>query len=496
MRPQRPILALICLLFYTIQAQSQLHSPNYEFRAAWVATVENIDWPSKRGLSVQAQKAEFIRLVDMHQRNGMNALIVQIRPSADAFYPSTLEPWSEYLTGKQGLPPDPYYDPLAFMIEETHKRGMEFHAWLNPYRAVFNILRSSLIPNHLTKTTPQWFVTYGDKKYFNPGIPEVREYTAKVVEDIVKRYAVDGIHMDDYFYPYKIPGKEFPDQATFLKYGKGMTKDAWRRSNCDSIIVLLQKTIRKANPKVKFGISPFGVWRNKSQDPMGSDTRSGPTNYDELHADVLLWLQKGWIDYIAPQLYWERGHALASYDVLLRWWNEYSYDRHLYIGHGIYRAGSNTAWKNRNEIPEQIKALREFKTTHGSIYYNSNVFNRNPNGWNDSLQQNYYRYPALPPPMYWIDNTAPAQPLIERTEGSQKVKLVYNGEDSIKGFAIFMHEGKGEADFNNSQLIRFIVANKTSTIDLQSFTEAKGKRLLVASVDTDNNVSPLLELHP
>lgn len=466
------------------------YSPNYEFRAAWVATVENIDWPSKRTLSVADQQAEFIQLVEMHRRNGMNALIVQVRPSADAFYPSTLEPWSEYLTGKQGLPPSPYYDPLVFMITETHKRGMEFHAWLNPYRAVFNIVRSSVAPNHITKQHPEWFVTYGDKKYFNPGLIEVRKHVAEVVKDLVSRYKIDAIHMDDYFYPYKIPGREFPDQATYVKYGKGMDKDEWRRSNCDSIIVLLQQTIRKANPKVKFGISPFGVWRNKSQDPMGSETRSGPTNYDELYADVLLWLQNGWIDYIAPQLYWERGHPLASYDILLRWWNEHSYARHLYIGHGIYRAGSNTAWKNRDEIPAQIKALRSYENTQGSIYYNSNVFNRNPNGWNDSLQQNYYRYPALVPPMFWLDNTTPPQPLVEKIN-EHTYRLVYKGEERIKGFAVFMNDSKGEPDFGNSQLIEFIVGDKTATVDINKHAEAKGKKILIASVDTDNNVSPL-----
>lgn len=481
------LLSLFLVLFLHPKAQ---YSPNYEFRAAWVATVENIDWPSKRTLSTEEQQAEFIKLVEMHHRNGMNALIVQIRPSADAFYPSSLEPWSEYLTGKQGLPPSPYYDPLEFMIQETHKRGMEFHAWLNPYRAVFNILRSSIAPNHISKQHPEWFVTYGDKKYFNPGIPEVRDHVSAVVKDIVKRYAIDAIHMDDYFYPYKIPGREFPDQSTFQQYGKGMTKNEWRRSNCDSIIVQLQQTIRKINPKVKFGISPFGVWRNKHQDPMGSETRSGPTNYDELHADVLLWLQKGWIDYIAPQLYWERGHALASYDILLRWWNEHSYERHLYIGHGIYRAGSNTAWKNRNEIPEQIKALRSYKNVQGSIYYNSSSFNRNPNGWNDSLQQNYYRYPALVPPMPWIDNTIPPQPLVEKAN-EHTYKLAYKGEEKIKGFAVFMHQGKEEPDFGNSQLILFILGDKTAIIDLSKLPETKNRNVLIASVDTDNNVSPL-----
>ncbi|MFN3665323.1 MAG: glycoside hydrolase family 10 protein, partial [Sediminibacterium sp.] len=351
-------------------------------------------------------------------------------------------------------------------------------------------IRSSVAPNHVTKQHPEWFVTYGDKKYFNPGLTEVRKHVAEVVKDLVSRYKIDAIHMDDYFYPYKIPGREFPDQATYVKYGKGMEKDEWRRSNCDSIIVLLQQTIRKANPKVKFGISPFGVWRNKSQDPMGSETRSGPTNYDELYADVLLWLQNGWIDYIAPQLYWERGHPLASYDILLRWWNEHSYARHLYIGHGIYRAGSNTAWKNRDEIPAQIKALRSYENTQGSIYYNSNVFNRNPNGWNDSLQQNYYRYPALVPPMFWLDNTTPPQPLVEKIN-EHTYRLVYKGEERIKGFAVFMNDSKEEPDFGNSQLIEFIVGDKTATVDINKHAEAKGKKILIASVDTDNNVSPL-----
>ena len=210
--------------------------PKYEFRAVWIATVENIDWPSKKNLSVQEQKAEFIHILDMHQRNGMNAVFMQVRPSADAFFPSPYEPWSEYLTGRQGQAPSPYYDPLEFMIEETHKRGMEFHAWLNPYRAVFNINKSSIAPNHITRVHPEWFLTYGDKKYFNPGEPEVIKHMVNVVKDLIKRYDLDGIHMDDYFYPYRISGREFPDEAAYRKYGNGMRKDDWRRANCDSFI--------------------------------------------------------------------------------------------------------------------------------------------------------------------------------------------------------------------------------------------------------------------
>ena len=325
--------------------------------------------------------------------NGMNAVIVQIRPAGDALYPSQYEPWSEFLTGQQGKAPSPFYDPLEFMIKETHNRGLEFHAWLNPYRAVFNMRISSIAPTHLTQLHPEWFLVYGGKKYFNPALPEVRLHTAKIVKDILTRYDIDAIHMDDYFYPYRIAGKEFPDQKSYLQYGKGMNKENWRRSNCDSIIKLLYETIRSTNPRVKFGISPFGIWRNKSQDPMGSETKGGQTNYDDLYADILLWLEKGWIDYVVPQLYWERGHKLSDYDTLLEWWNQHTYGRQLFIGHGFYRAGSNLAWRNPAEIPKQIEALRKFKTTQGSVFFNSKVFEKNPLGWNDSLKNNYYQRP-------------------------------------------------------------------------------------------------------
>ena len=380
-------------MFFGTLLPAQLN-PNYEFRAVWVASVDNIDWPTSKNLSVDAQKAAFIKLLDMHQQNGMNAVVVQIRPAGDALYPSQLEPWSEFLTGKQGKPPIPYYDPLEFMIQETHHRGLEFHAWLNPYRAVFNMKTSSVAPTHLTRLHPEWFLVYGDKKYFNPALPEVKLHTARVVKDIVARYDLDAIHMDDYFYPYRIAGKEFPDKESYQLYGNGMNKENWRRSNVDSIIKLLYLTIRSTNPRVKFGISPFGIWRNKSQDPMGSDTKGGQTNYDDLYADILLWLEKGWIDYVVPQLYWERGHKLADYDVLLDWWNQHSYGKQLFIGQGIYRAGSNAAWRNPAELPKQIEALRKYATTHGSVYFNSKVFEKNPNGWNDSLKNNYYYFPA------------------------------------------------------------------------------------------------------
>lgn len=374
-----------------------------EFRGVWIATVDNIDWPQRGDVNSASQKAEFIRQLDMHQRNGMNAVIVQVRPSADAFYPSTYEPWSQWLTGTQGRPPSPYYDPLQFMIAEAHKRGMEFHAWLNPYRANFNIRSASIAPNHITRIHPEWFLTYGDKKYFDPSNRDAQQFVVDVVSDIVRRYDIDAIHMDDYFYPYRIAGKEFPDAASYIRSGTSLSKDDWRRSNVDTIIQKLSVAIKAEKPYCKFGISPFCVWRNKDKDPEGSDTQAGQTNYDDLYADILLWLKKEWIDYVAPQLYLEIGHDKVAYEKALDWWSKHSYGRHVYIGHGIYRSFERSAaWKNPKELPNQIKLLRTYPEVQGSIYFSSKTFDRNPNGWNDSLRNNYYRLPATIPNMNWL----------------------------------------------------------------------------------------------
>ena len=393
---------LIFYLFVLICHSSA--QPKYEFRAVWIATVDNTDWPPKGMVDVDSQKAEFIRQLDMHKKNGMNAIIMQVRPAADAFYPSQYEPWSQWLTGTQGKPPSPYYDPLQFMIEETHKRGMEFHAWCNPYRADFKIGESSISPSHITRLHPEWFKTYGDKKYFDPSNKEAQKFVIKVICDIVSRYDVDAIHMDDYFYPYRIAGKEFPDEDAYKRSGTKLNKDDWRRSNVDSIIKALSIAIKKEKPWVKFGISPFSVWRNNDKDPDGSDSKASQTNYDDLYANIVLWLKKGWIDYVAPQLYLEIGNSRIAYEKMLDWWSKHTYGRHLFIGHGVYRVTSNapTAWKNPNELPNEIKLLRKYPNVQGSIYFSSKSFNNNPNGWNDSLQNNYYREPALVPPMDWL----------------------------------------------------------------------------------------------
>jgi len=389
-------LALLCVL----QSFSQ---PKYEFRGVWIATIDNIDWPQPGVVNPEQQKMDFIRQLDLHQRNGMNAVIVQVRPSADAFYPSPYEPWSQWLSGIQGKAPSPYWDPLEFMVEEAHKRNMEFHAWLNPYRANTKIGSASIAPDHITRQHPEWFLTYGDKKYFDPSNKEAQDFVVNVVHDIVKRYDVDGIHMDDYFYPYPLPNKSFPDEVSYKRSGSKLSKPDWRRSNVDSIIKKINIVIKNEKPWCKFGISPYSVWRNKSQDPEGSDTQAWQTNYDDLFANVLLWLKNGWIDYVAPQLYQEIGHRKIAYEKLVSWWSDHSYGRHVYIGHAIYRSMERSGpWKNPKELPNQIKLIRENENVQGSIYFSSNCFDRNPNGWNDSLRNNYYKAPALIPPMEWL----------------------------------------------------------------------------------------------
>ena len=396
LRFHRKITSLLLILL-ALKTTAQQPEIKPELRAVWIATITNIDWPDRPTTDSYEQKKQFIKLLDMHQRNGMNAIVMQIRPATDAFYPSPFEPWSQWLTGTQGQAPVPYYDPLEFMITETHKRGMEFHAWMNPYRAVFNIFTSSITATHITRLHPEWFLIYGDKKYFDPGNKEVQQYVASVVNDVVTRYAVDAIHFDDYFYPYPIAGKEFPDYGTYKKYGTNMSKADWRRSNVDSIIRSLYMVIKKQNVKCQFGISPFGVWRNDDRDPVNGSKTRGQSNYDDLYADILLWLKNGWVDYVAPQLYWEFGHKTVAYEVLVEWWSKHTYGKNCYIGLGIYRAGSNTAWRDKTLLPRQIEKLRATPNIQGMIFYSSKSFENNPNGWSDSLRLNYFNIAAPVP---------------------------------------------------------------------------------------------------
>jgi uncharacterized lipoprotein YddW (UPF0748 family) len=490
------LLAIVFL--FSLQGMAQDAPPKYEFRGVWIATVDNIDWPSKKGLPVEQQKDEFKKILDMHHRNGMNAIVMQVRPAADAFYPSTLEPWSEYLNGKQGLPPTPYYDPLQFMIEETHKRGMEFHAWFNPYRAVFNVGQSSVSPSHISRINKDWAVTYGKFKWFDPALPEVRQHVARVIKDVVERYDIDAVHFDDYFYPYKIDGKDFPDAKSYAKYGRGMNKADWRRSNVDSIIKLLSETIKATKPRVKFGISPFGIWRNKKQDPKGSNT-NGSSNYDDLYADIRLWLQNEWIDYVTPQLYWQIGHRLADYTELVEWWNDNAFGRQLYIGHGYYRY-NEAPWRDPKEIPRQIQMLREYENVHGSIYFSSKTFEVNPHGWNDSLRNNYYRVPALIPPMRWIDGQSPPKPLIDQAKVSfdgVELKVAFKNKSAdIRNYA-FYYSTENNIDTEDARFLYALIPAAVvegAVIKLPVLDKKVNRYMKVTAIDVNNNESEAEEL--
>ncbi|HQK40100.1 MAG TPA: family 10 glycosylhydrolase, partial [Flavobacterium alvei] len=312
---------IVLLSFWNAHSQYDAKYPKNEFRAVWIATVVNIDWPKAGTDSVSKQKADFIEILETYKKLNYNAIIVQIRSTGDAFYPSKLAPWSRYITGKEGQAPKPYYDPLAWMIEQAHQRGFEFHAWLNPYRATFDTKTETLSKEHDFFKHRDWMIKYGEtgkeKYYYNPALPEVQSHLTAVVEEVVKNYDVDAIHFDDYFYPYKVSGKEFNDTASFKKYSYKQSLEDWRRDNVNNFVKNIYYSIKRIKPWVQFGISPFGVWRNKSVDPKGSDTQSGQTNYDDLYADPIAWMEGNYIDYMLPQLYWSIYHKTASYSKLI-----------------------------------------------------------------------------------------------------------------------------------------------------------------------------------
>lgn len=397
----------------SLRACAQSIPPKRELRGVWIASVENIDWPSARTLTADQQRREYQRMLNAEQRAGINAVFVQVRPASDAFYKSELEPWSKWLTGQQGRAPSPDYDPLPFLIDEAHDRGMEFHAWFNPYRASLDSVTRRLAPNHQFRQHPEWFIRYAGKLLYNPGLPEVRNYITQVILDVVRRYDIDGVHFDDYFYPYPEPGQAIHDEAAFARYNPDNLKLAdWRRQNVNLLIQQVHDSIRSTKRWVKFGVSPFGVWMNKSGHPEGSDTRAGQPSYANLYADTRLWLQQGWVDYIVPQLYWSSNFRLVPYATILEWWSRNHYDRHLYIGQGAYRmlenTRSDTTWRNPRELPRQVRLNRSFPTdVSGSVFFSAKSIMANPLHTTDSLRLNLFRYPALIPTMPWMDAVPP-----------------------------------------------------------------------------------------
>jgi uncharacterized lipoprotein YddW (UPF0748 family) len=418
-----------------------------EFRGVWVATVRNIDWPSKPGLPPSLAKAELLALLDRAAALGLNAVIFQVRPAADALYASKIEPWSEFLTGRQGLAPAPLWDPLEFAVREAHARGLELHAWFNPYRAREPTAKSPLARSHIARAYPALVKRYGKQLWMDPGEPAVRARTLRVVLDVVKRYDVDGVHLDDYFYPYperrSNGSTEFPDDRSWKRYRKAggtLERDAWRRANVDRLIDTLHRAIAKAKPWVKFGISPFGIWR-----PGNPETVTGFDAFEKLYADSRKWLREGWVDYFTPQLYWPMEREGQRYPELLRWWVEQdSSQRHLWPGNYTSRVDERSAdgWR-RDEVLAQVRATREQKGATGNVHFSMKVLLEDRDSVGTALGGLLYADAALVPASPWMTSAAIGAPAVTMLQARDTafVVLAPSGRDVVRWWLVQLRVG-------------------------------------------------------
>jgi uncharacterized lipoprotein YddW (UPF0748 family) len=405
--------ALAAALLAPCAGQAQ-DAPKHEMRGVWISTHLSLDWPNRTQTPAQ-QRAALIAILDHNKATGMNAAFFQVRSQADAMYPSDLEPWSYYLTNSQGSAPAPFWDPLAFAIEETHKRGMEFHAWINPYRAVANTATESntaqYASTHVSRTHPEWLLTVGTVKIMDPGRPEVREHVARVIRDIVQRYDVDGIHFDDYFYPTGT----IPDDASYSLDPRGFPattagRGDWRRDNINLLIERVGADIRSMKPWVKFGVSPSGIYRSSTDPAVGSPTSSGANqHYVHNFADTRKWLREGWVDYLAPQVYWYIGQAGSDYKLLVPWWSGNAFGRHVYVGLADYKMGT-AGWTSPSQVADQIALNRANAGVYGQIHFRHAFLQADPLGYRTGLMRTTYRPPAIVPAMPWKGGGAPLAP--------------------------------------------------------------------------------------
>ena len=399
-----------------------------EFRGAWMQFVNGM----YLGKSTAEIQQMLTHQLDELEKDGANAIIFQVRGECDALYESKIEPWSRYLTGVQGKAPSPYWDPMAWMIQQCHRRGMEFHAWINPYRARMKS-PTRLADNHILKTHPERAFEYGGLYVLNPGLKENRDYILSVVDDIVSRYDIDGIHIDDYFYPYPEGGRPIPDDREYALYNNGIAdRGDWRRYNVNLFVKEMGEHVHKLKPWVKFGVSPFGIYRNKKSSPIGSDT-NGLQNYDQLYADVLLWVNNGWIDYCVPQLYWQIGNKAADYKTLIEWWNKYCGNRPLYIGESIDRTVkyADPANPKSNQMGAKFMLHSKMNNVKGTVLWYAKAAVDNMGNYGTMLEKHYWRYPALQPTMPFIDDKAPKKP--------RSVKPVWTSD----GYILFWQAPKG-----------------------------------------------------
>ncbi len=492
----KKFITIVFLLLIPILIFAQ-NLPKREFRGAWIATVSNIDWPSSKTLSTSQQQAELINILNQHQQAGINAIMLQIRTNGDALYASPIEPWAEWLTGKQGQAPSPYYDPLTFAITECHKRGIELHAWFNPYRAVSNVTTASLAANHVANKNPEWLLAFGNLRILDPGKAEARAYVTKVVMDVVRRYDIDGVHFDDYFYPYPSTGLSIDDDETFLKNGRGIKNKAdWRRDNVNLLIQMVGDSIKNTKDYLKFGVSPFGIWQNKTPtQPEGSAT-NGTQSYSDIFADSPTWARQGYVDYLVPQLYWYIGYTIADYAILATWWGQNVSDRHLYIGQGAYRIGADANW-NAAQMPTQIRQNRNNPKIKGSVYYNTNSLLKNPLGFRDSLKINLYSKPVLMPTMPWKDTSPPTTPqglLATKSNNGvsltwQKVATGSKPTDKIRGYVVYRFADNNNIDINKAEAIRYITPNDTTAYFDSDLGLANKLTYVITAIDRLHNES-------
>ncbi|MDR0748966.1 MAG: family 10 glycosylhydrolase [Tannerellaceae bacterium] len=465
--------------------------PKREFRGAWIQTAYQSEY---KDMSPAQLKTDFIRKLDALQACGINAIIFQVRPEADAFYKSELEPWSRFYTGRQGAPPEGGFDLMQFLIGECHKRTMEFHAWLNPYRAAASE-NMAFASSHIINQYPGRFVRYNKSILFDPGQPQNRRFMCAVVKDIVSRYDVDAIHLDDYFYPYPAPGVPFPDNRSFERYGipqgyTEATRGDWRRENVNKLIEELTDVIHETKPWVRFGVSPFGIYRNKKNTPNGSGSETnGLQNYDDLYADVLHWVEQGWIDYNIPQLYWETGHATADYATLLKWWNENTENAHLYIGQDVART------MKADQLEEKIEDARALPNIKGNCFWPANELIWNNGGVADSLKRHFHRYPALIPAYTGMHDGRPAN-VSELKAGKQPgglslqwhVKQKTGVPPEVNYFVVYCFAKGEKIDLNNPAHILKIT--KETSCFLPGHNKKKGAfRFVVTTVDRYHNES-------
>ncbi|MFC4585123.1 glycoside hydrolase family 10 protein [Sphaerisporangium corydalis] len=461
--------------------------PKRQLRGVWIATVHNVDWPSKTGLDPARQQAEYVRILDNAVKRNFNAVFVQVRPASDAIYKSAYEPWSQWLTGTAGK--DPGWEPLPFLIAEAHKRGLEFHAWFNPYRAADKDNVAKLPANHPARLHPAWVVKHEGRLYYNPGLPEVRAHTVQVIQDVVTRYDVDGVHFDDYFYPYPGNGTTFADAAAFTKYGKGKSLAAWRRDNVNKLVAEVGQAVHAAKPYVKFGISPFGIWRNKSNDPTGSDTK-GLSSYDAIYSDARAWIKAGSVDYIMPQLYWPRGFAAADYAKLVPWWaaEVRGTGVHLYIGQALYRVGATdvAAWTKAGELPAHLTLNRKYPEVQGDVYFSAAQMAKNPLGVLDRIAKDHYSRPALPPLMKARGGGPPAAPAAVRNSGGT---LAWRSSPGASAYAVYRVAGAGPDACSTADARNLLAVVPATGAAQQAYAASAGGAYLVSALDRLGNES-------